>query len=94
MNMNYKIKCGMLAYGMWGSLGFYRGANYYNYVQKNIEKNKNVLFIHTFSFGMLGAGLYVLPLTNVFTLYKECIRLEMYARKLDKHTLYYYYLLP
>lgn len=95
MNINYKIKWGMLAYyGIWGSLGFYRGANYYNYAEKKLDKNANVLYVHTFSFGYLGATLYLLPILNMLMFYKECLRIEINLRGLNKNTMKYYELLP
>jgi hypothetical protein len=88
-----------IGYSAWSILGFNRGVNYYNYMNKrydnNNNNNNNGLYIHKFISGSIGVILYACPIFLPITLYKELYRLEIDLRKLEneKKTHSYYSLI-
>jgi hypothetical protein len=92
----------ILPLGLWSSLGFYRGINYYNYKKERenkIEKAKilsekinNYYYTECLYYGVTTSMMYVFPLTFPFMFIKEILRIEIVIRNLnDEKSLDYYY---
>ena len=60
---------------IWGSIGFIRGVQSYNFETNEIAK----LYTDKFMNGFVGLFLYINPATFTFMLYKEMYRLEVNA---------------
>ena len=78
-------------FGIWGSLGFYRGTNHYTHLQKKY-KNKQYLYTSQFGYGLGGLLMYANPAFVFFTLPNEVYRLEVDIRQLPKDDNYYFLL--
>ena len=83
----------------WGGLGFYRGAQSYDYGYPYPPKNKpappDKPFMYMYSkalehkmigvfFGIAGSIVYIVPTTGVFMVWKELYRLEVNLRGLEE----------
>jgi hypothetical protein len=60
---------------MWGTIGFIRGVQSYNFETTNPTK----LYTDQLMNGLVGVFFYINPLTFTFMLYKEVYRLEVKA---------------
>ena len=60
---------------MWGTIGFIRGVQSYNFETPNPTK----LYTDQLTSGLIGVFFYINPLTFTFMLYKEVYRLEVKA---------------
>ena len=80
--MNNKLLIGGL--GLYGSLGFYRGLNSYDhYMKKSYNRDKKVIFVDKFGYGLTGTFIYANPLLLPITIYKELYKLEVDIRNLE-----------
>jgi hypothetical protein len=92
-----KIKKGLAI--AWGSLGFYRGVQSFNYGYQYPPRNNpaphDKPFMYMYSkalqhhiigmfFGFAGSVVYIVPTTGVFMLSKEIYRLEVNLRGLEE----------
>ena len=85
----YKINYKLFFTGtFWGTIGYMRGLNQYEYEYKNGKPN--YLYINKITTGLWGCIIYINPYFLPFTIHKEFYRLEINVRGLDeKHTPYY-----
>ena len=70
----------------WGSLGFYRGLNEYDYKyeqNKKMGRHKTYLYSGKFTCGLMGILFYLNPLLSVITIPKEIYRLEVNLRGME-----------
>ena len=77
----------------WGTVGFNRGVNEYDYKHKYNDYYKKKYFYTDRMFsGFLGFFVYINPFLAPYIIYKELYRLEVNYRGLDdeKKTEYYY----
>ena len=80
--MNNKLLIGAL--GLYGCLGFYRGLNSYDhYMKKSYNRDKKVMFVDKFGYGLIGIILYANPLLIPISIYKESYKLEVDIRNLE-----------
>ncbi len=80
-----KHKIIITSFTMWGSIGFMRGVQSYNF------ENVTTLYTDKFFNGILGTFLYINPCTAIFMFYKELYRLEVniFNIKLEKECNFY-----
>ena len=80
-----KHKMIITSFTMWGSIGFMRGVQSYNF------ENVTTLYTDKFFNGILGTFLYLNPGTAAFMLYKEMYRLEvkLFNIKIEKESNFY-----
>ena len=69
--MSIKSKGLVISISMWGSLGFMRGVQSYNF------ENVSILYTDRIFNGILGTFLYLNPATVLFMIYKEIYRFEV-----------------
>ena len=83
--MSTKQKMLITGFTMWGSIGFIRGVQSYNF------ENVTTLYTDKFFNGMLGSFLYLNPCTTIFMIYKELYRLEvkLFNIKREKESNFY-----
>ena len=70
----------------WGSLGFYRGINEYDYKyekNKKMGRNKTYLYSGKITGGLFGCLFYLNPFLSIFTISKEIYRLEVNLRGME-----------
>ena len=70
----------------WGSLGFCRGLNEYDYKYAKNKKNgkqKTYLYSGKFTGGLIGCIFYLNPLLFIVTIPKEIYRLEVNLRGIE-----------
>lgn len=70
----------------WGSLGFYRGMNEYDYkYEQKIKMGRRELYLYSgkFTGGFIGCLLYLNPLLSIMTIPKEIYRLEVNLRGME-----------
>ena len=94
--MRINIKTGLLC--SWGSLGFYRGLNAYNYgyietIPKERKANEPYMLMYTKALersiirlgsGLLGTVVYIHPIFLFLVVTKELYRLEVNVRGLEE----------
>ena len=83
--MAIKQKFFITSLTLWGSIGFIRGVQSYNF--ENVTK----LYTNQFFNGILGTFLYLNPGSAAFMLYKEMYRLEvkLFNIKIEKESNFY-----
>jgi len=70
----------------WGSLGFYRGLNDYDYkYEQKIKMGRRELYLYSgkFTNGIMGTLFYLNPCLVFFSIPKEIYRLEVDLRGLE-----------
>ena len=70
----------------WGSLGFYRGINEYDYKyeqNKKMGRHKTYLYSGKFTVGLIGCFFYLNPFLSFITIQKEIYRLEVNLRGME-----------
>ena len=70
----------------WGSLGFYRGLNEYDYkYEQNKKMGRRELYLYSgkFTGGLFGCLFYLNPFLTIFMVSKEIYRLEVNLRGMD-----------
>jgi len=70
----------------WGSLGFYRGINEYDYKyeqNKKMGRHKTYLYSGKFTCGLMGTLFYLNPFLVIFVIPKEIYRLEVNLRGME-----------
>ena len=78
--MNRTDKIMITAWGLWGTLGCYRGHQYYKKELKRYTNMKKYYYVTNFGYGLAGTTFYVCPvfmgLTCIYELYnlEEAIR--------------------
>ena len=78
--------------GAWGTLGFVRGMQHYDYEYKtNLHKRETYMYLDKFRHGVFGSFTYLNPVMTIFMAYKEVYRCEVCLRNLetDKQSEYY-----
>ena len=93
---NPKTKIKIAAGTLWGSLGFKRGINEYNYKnekynEKNKENPKPYFYTSKIPYGVMGTFFYINPFLGPIILYKELYRLEVNIRGLESEKKSDYY---
>ena len=76
----------------WGSLGFVRGMQFYDYEYKtNLHTRETYMYLERMRYGAGGTIAYMNPLISMFVAYKELYRCEVCLRNLEeeKKTIYY-----
>ena len=86
--MTRKIVSILVGATSWGTLGFYRGLNEYDYkFEKNKENkyrdNTPYLYSKKFSIGLLGCLVYLNPAFLILTIPTEIYRLEVNVRGME-----------
>lgn len=83
--MAIKQKFFITSLTLWGSIGFIRGVQSYNF------ENVTTLYTNQFINGILGTFLYLNPGTAAFMIYKEMYRLEvkLFNIKIEKESNFY-----
>ena len=83
--MAIKQKFFITSLTLWGSIGFIRGVQSYNF------ENVTTLYTNQFFNGILGTFLYLNPGSAAFMLYKEIYRLEvkLFNIKIEKESNFY-----
>ena len=83
--MAIKQKFFITSLTLWGSIGFIRGVQSYNF------ENVTTLYTNQFFNGILGTFLYLNPGSAAFMLYKEMYRLEvkLFNIKIEKESNFY-----
>ena len=85
--MSTKQKCIIGTFTLWGTLGFVRGVQSYNFE----TPLTNILYTDRVLNGIMGISLYIYPITSIFMLYKEVYRLEvkLFNIKTEKESKFY-----
>jgi hypothetical protein len=84
--MSTKQKCIIGTITLWGTLGFVRGVQSYNF-----ESPTRSLYTDKLLNGIMGISFYIYPITSIFMLYKEVYRLEVniFNIKAEKESNFY-----
>lgn len=85
--MSIKNKCIIGTFTLWGTLGFVRGVQSYNFQTSSISS----LYTDKVLNGIIGVIFYVNPGSGLIMLYKEIYRLEVniFNIKREKESNYY-----
>jgi hypothetical protein len=70
----------------WGSLGFYRGLNAYDYkYEQNKKMGRRELYLYSgkFAGGLFGCFFYLNPFLSIIMIPKEIYRLEVNLRGME-----------
>jgi hypothetical protein len=85
--MATKQKCLIGTFALWGTLGFVRGIQSYNFETFSMTS----LYTDKVFNGLFGAIVYINPVTGIFMFYKEMYRLEvnLFNIKREKESNFY-----
>ena len=76
-----------IAWGLWGTLGCYRGNQYYKTeLKRDLERNKKTQYYYSKNLGccLLGGCVYVLPITIPVNIIYELYNLEEFVRGIKR----------